>query len=216
MARSFVLGIDCKLYYMPLQNRVPATPVPDQLMDYSAYLAGGRTDPSLIEFSGATVSSYCIVKTVQDATLNLTSTTADVTNRHSNGWRQMVSAIKEGSVDFSVLWEPDDKDFLGLMEIYLGQCPAAFAICDGPLDGFTITNGACQSGDTPAGASTCQVPYAPRCGECGVVTGLHGDFIITSFTRNEGLEEGVTADVTLELGQGLIYPEWLYINPIIT
>lgn len=198
--RSFVLGIDCMVFFMPAENRVidpddSANNVPQQLM----YDNSGTWT-----YNSAFESSYLLLKTVQDVTLSLTASTADVTNRNSNGWRQMVSALKEGSVDFSVLWQPDDSLFDDLLAAYLDQCPVAFAILDGPIGGFNAT---CTP-DTTGGN---QDPYSPRCKSCGKVTGLHADFVITSFTRNEALEEGVTADVTIEPAVGMIYPEWLEI-----
>lgn len=200
MARTFVLGIDCILYFMPEVNRVTTGDAAD--LRPKQLMSGGTYDTSA-------VSSYCVVKTTQDVTLNLTSSTADVTSRHSNGWRQVVSALKEGSVDFTVLWQPDDPVFDGMMTAYLNQCPVAFIVADGPIEGFPLDCSAAgpilTGGDCGAG----QGYYSIRCGECGDVTGLHADFVITSFTRNEALEEGVTADVTIEPAVGMIYPEWL-------
>lgn len=201
MARSFVLGIDCKAYFMvpgervPYDSQSPDDARPKQLMTYPGGVPTYDTSAS---------SSYSLLKTVQDVTLNLGAATADVTSRNSNGWRQMVSTLKEGSVDFTVLWEPDDVLFEQLLNVYLEQCPAAFAILDGPIEGFAAD---CSSGVTGSEND----PYTTRCNECGIVTGLHADFVVTSFSRNETLEEGVTADVTLEPAEGQIYPEWLII-----
>lgn len=197
MSRTFVLGIDCKLYFQPQGARVTtgeATELrPQQLMDASGQVAN----------YAQYISSYNLIKTTQDVTLSLTSSTADVTSRHSNGWRQVVSALKEGSVDMSMLWQPDDTVvFKPLMDAYISQCPMAFAVLDGPIEGYNVT---CTADTTGANA----VPYSPRCDACGLVTGLHADFVITSFTRNEALEEGVTADITIEPAVGMIYPEWL-------
>ena len=180
MTRSFVLGIDCRLYMMPVATRDPTVPKPAQ--DYDTAVPPANS------------ADYTEVQTVQDVTLNLTTSTADLTNRKSNGWRQVVSALKEGSVDFSVLWQPDDTIFSDLLTLFLTQCPAAFLILDGPHTGFKL-NAPNQ--------------LLGRCGETGLVTGLHADFILSDFSRNESLEEGVTADVTIEPAVGLISPEWV-------
>ena len=177
MARSFVLGIDCDLYMQPASSR-KTTPPPE----------GDAYNP------GTQSSLFSLLETVTDVTLNLTSATADLTTRKSGGWRQMASTLKEGSVDFTVLWEPDDLDFSDLLDAFLNQCPRAFQVLDGPNTGMSTA-----------------VDAGNRCGESGVVTGLYGDFAVTSFSRNEALEEGVTADVTIELGQGIIVPYWLEI-----
>ena len=184
MSRSFVLGIDCRLY--KLTDRATNPPV-------TPYADGSSTTPP------STAGNYTLIETVQDVTLNLTTSTADLTNRKSNGWRQVVSALKEGSVDFSVLWQPDDPLFQALLNLFLTQCPDAFLILDGPNTGFKTT--------TPG-------EILGRCGETGDVTGLHADFILSDFSRNESLEEGVTADITIEPAVGLISPEWVQIVPV--
>jgi len=192
MTRPFVLGIDCRLYMMPVATRDPAAFKPEQ-WDGTPGTGPPLTNP----FKDIALSTMAEIKTVQDVTLNLTASTADVTSRNSNGWRQMVSVLKDGSVDFSVIWQPDDALFADLLQYFLDQCPGTFAILDGPIDGdFTGTP---EAGD------------AGRCGDTGLTTGLFADFIISDFTRNESLEEGLTADVSIQPALGVIFPEWIEI-----
>ncbi len=171
MTRPFVLGIDCRLYMQTVAQRTATPPV-------NPYVP-------------ANAANYTELTTVQDVTLNLTASTADLTSRNSNGWRQMVSVLKDGSADFSVLWQPDDPIFTDLLNFFLDQCPTAFLILDGPNTGISIAD-----------------PDL-RCGASGVVTGLHADFIVNDFTRNESLEEGLTADVSIQPALGVIFPEWV-------
>lgn len=178
MARSFVLGIDCILYMQTAAQRASTPPV-------NPYIP-------------ADAGNFTELETVQDVTLNLSASTADLTNRRSSGWRQMVSTLKEGSADFTVLWQPDDLVFEDLLNAYLAQCPRAFLILDGPNTGMSASDTDDEN----------------RCDESGKVTGLYGDFTVSSFSRSEALEEGVTADATIELGVGLIYPEWISLDEI--
>lgn len=172
MSRPFVLGIDCTISVQKAEDRATVPP---------------QTPPTVGPFP-----TFVEIGTAMDVTLNLTAATADVTTRAAGGWRQNVATLKEGTVDFTVLWEPDDEVFTELMNSYLDQCPLRYLVLDGPKDGFV------SSGDTHG-----------RCSEVGDVTGLLSDFMITSFSRNEALEEGVTADVTLEVSLGLQLPTWI-------
>lgn len=136
-------------------------------------------------------STFTEILTAMDVTLNLTAATADVTTRAAGGWRQNVATLKEASVDLTVLWEPDDTVFVELMNSYMDQCPLTYLVLDGPKGGWA------SAGDEG------------RCDQLGDVTGLMSDFMITSFTRSEALEEGVTADVTLEVSLGIVTPTWV-------
>ena len=191
MPRSFVLGIDCMFYIMPVANRVVDPDPANNIPRNPAQAAPGGTIP----YS----SSFNLMCEVREVTLNLTSDTADITTRCSNGWRQMVATLKDASVDFSMKWEPDNANFTEIMNLYDDQCPSAFAILDGPIDANFAIGG--------PGSSDVR-----RCGESGKVTGLVADFVVTNFTRNEALEEAVTADVTIQPAVGLMYPEWVEID----
>ena len=191
MSREIILGIDCQVLYMPTSKRVysPANLVkPYNNIDYSSTTRYVNGD-------------WVALTPVKDVTLNLTCSTADVTMRSSNGWRQMVPAIKEASVDFSMLWCPDNDTvhgdaFRDILQQFVDQCPVAFMFLDGMIDVANLTaNG--------------WMPTEGRCGQYGDISGLKADFAVTKFTRNESLEEGLMADITLEPTVGLIYPEWV-------
>lgn len=171
MARSFVVGLDCRLYVYTADRSI--------------------TPPTA--WNPANIANYTEVPTTRDVTLNLTTATADATNRGSVGWRQNVVVLHEGSVDTNILWLPDPPAtgadyFAAMINAYLDGCPMAALILDGPIAGLA-TGG--------------------RCNETGLVTGLHADFNVTDFTRNEGMEDVLTADVSLEIGLGAIVPEWI-------
>ncbi len=82
---------------------------------------------------------------VKDVTLNLEKGEADVTTRANQGWRAMVGTLKEGAVEFEMVWDTADAGFQAIKNAYFNNTPVALAILDGPggsgLDAdFSITN----------------------------------------------------------------------------
>jgi hypothetical protein len=70
---------------------------------------------------------------------------ADVTTRAAQGWRATIATLKEGSVEFEMIWDTEDAGFLALKNSYFNNQPIALAILDGEngsgLDAdFSITN----------------------------------------------------------------------------
>ena len=52
---------------------------------------------------------------VKDLTLNLEAGEADVTTRGNNGWRATVATLKDGSIEFEMVWDTADADFAKIM-----------------------------------------------------------------------------------------------------
>jgi hypothetical protein len=64
------------------------------------------------------------IKNVKDVTLNLEAGEADVTTRGNNGWRATVATLKDGSIEFEMVWDSaDDHGPLALQQILLAGCP---------------------------------------------------------------------------------------------
>ncbi len=59
------------------------------------------------------------VGNVRDVTLNLETATADATTRMNNGWRATVATLKDGSVEFEMLWDPTDGDFAAFFAVWM-------------------------------------------------------------------------------------------------
>ena len=121
------------------------------------------------------------VDLVKDVTLNLEKGEADVTTRANGGWRAYVGTLKDGSVEFEMLWDPADTAFAAIRDAYLDNTPVEMAVMDGEI----TENGS---------------------------EGLHAEFEVTQFNRNEPLEEGVTANVTLKPAHSENNPEWLTVS----
>jgi len=93
--------------------------------------------------AGSTATSE--LTNVKDVTLNLETGEADVTTRGNQGWRATVGTLKEGSVEFEMVWDSDDTGFTAIKNAYFNNTPIALAILDHEngegLDAdFSITN----------------------------------------------------------------------------
>lgn len=83
------------------------------------------------------------VKNVKDLTLNLESGEADVTTRSTQGWKATVGTLKDASLEFGILYDTEDADFLAFQAAYFGNTPLALFVTDGAGTGldadFAIT-----------------------------------------------------------------------------
>jgi len=86
---------------------------------------------------------------VKDVTLNLETGEADVTTRGNAGWRASVATLKDGSIEFEMVWDTEDAGFTAIKDAYFNNTAIAFAVMDGRLEtagsqglqaDFTITN----------------------------------------------------------------------------
>ena len=100
------------------------------------------------------------VTNVKDLTINLESGEADVTTRATEGWKAAVATLKEGSLEFGMLYDTADADFQAFQSAYFSNTPMALFVSDGNNNG------------------------------------LDADFVVTSFSRSEPLEEALTVSVT--------------------
>ena len=93
--------------------------------------------------AGATATTE--LSNVKDVTLNLETGEADVTTRGNQGWRATVATLKNGSVEFEMVWDTTDAGFTALQQAYFNNTAVALAILDREngegLDAdFSITN----------------------------------------------------------------------------
>lgn len=85
-----------------------------------------------------------LVENVKDVTLNMESGEADVTTRKADGWKAYVATLKEASLEFTILYDPEDDDYKAFNTAYMTNQPIAFFVTDGSGEGldadFSITN----------------------------------------------------------------------------
>lgn len=88
--------------------------------------------------TGATV-----VENVKDVTLSLESGEADVTTRKTGGWRASAATLKEASLEFNILYDTEDEDYIAFANAYFNNTPIALFVTDGDGSGldadFSIT-----------------------------------------------------------------------------
>ena len=117
---AYKLGMDCKLYY-------DSTP-----------LAGAPSTGTWTEMSNT-----------KDVTLNLETGEADITTRANSGWRATAATLKDGSIEFEMLWDPNDAGFAALQTAWANSAEIALAAMDGDIitsgsqglaSNFTVTN----------------------------------------------------------------------------
>ncbi len=70
---------------------------------------------------------------VKDLTLNLEAGEADVTTRGNNGWRATVATLKDGSIEFEMVWDTEDLDFAAIRDTFLSRGAMEFAVMDGGI-----------------------------------------------------------------------------------
>lgn len=75
-----------------------------------------------------------VIPNVRDLTLNLEKNEADVTTRGNDGWRGTVGVLKDGSVEFQMLWDSADADFIALRDAWLNDTDIVLAVLDGDKD----------------------------------------------------------------------------------
>lgn len=117
------LGMNCKFYFS------------DTLLD------GDLNTPSTVTWNE--------ISNVRDLTLNLETGEADVTTRANNGWRATAATLKDGSIEFEMLWESGDAGFDALKNAWANGTEIALAAMDGAVDtsgneglagNFSVTN----------------------------------------------------------------------------
>jgi len=74
------------------------------------------------------------VTNVKDLTLNLEAGEADVTTRGNAGWRATIAALRDGSIEFEMVWDTADAAFTALKDAFFGGATVEFAVMDGDIE----------------------------------------------------------------------------------
>lgn len=107
----------------------------------------------------------------KNVTLTLDKTLADVSTRATGGWKAEVAVLKSGTVDLVMVWDSADKGFANVQHAFLNDKHIYLGIMDG--NGATTTAG-----------------YRMQ--------GLYAPFTVSTFTRNESLEDALMVNVTFK------------------
>ncbi len=80
---------------------------------------------------------WTLLGNVKNVTLNLQKGEADVTTRANNGWKATAGTLKEGSIEFEMVWDTTDAGFTAIQQAYFNNSLIGMAAMDGPI----ATNG---------------------------------------------------------------------------
>ena len=70
---------------------------------------------------------------VKNVTLNLQKGEADVTTRANNGWKATAGTLKEGSIEFEMVWDTADAGFTAIKDAYFNNTTIGLAAMDGAV-----------------------------------------------------------------------------------
>ena len=68
------------------------------------------------------------IKNVRDVTLNLETGESDVTTRGNGGWRANIATLKSASLEFEMMWDTVDDDFIVIRDAFLANGAMEFAV----------------------------------------------------------------------------------------
>ncbi|TVQ64483.1 MAG: hypothetical protein EA379_01310 [Phycisphaerales bacterium] len=94
-----------------------------------------------------TANPWVELDNVRDVTLSLEAGEADVTTRANDGWRATLPGLRDGDLEFEMMWLPGDAGFEAIRNAFLSSGPIGLAAMDragssgeGPIATYSITN----------------------------------------------------------------------------
>ena len=91
-------------------------------------------DAKLYRNTGTYASpNWVEITNVKDLTLNNEKGEADVTTRANNGWRATIGTLKDGSIEFEMVWDTGDANFTAIQAAFFSNTPIEFAVMDGVI-----------------------------------------------------------------------------------
>ena len=73
------------------------------------------------------------ITNAKDVTLNLEAGEADAGRRGSGGWRETLMALKDGSVEFELVYDNADAEFTALKDAFFNGTTVELAVMDGDI-----------------------------------------------------------------------------------
>ena len=70
---------------------------------------------------------------VKNVTLNLQKGEADVTTRANSGWKATAATLKEGSIEFEMVWDTTDAGFTAIKTAWFNNTTIGIAAMDGAI-----------------------------------------------------------------------------------
>ncbi len=79
------------------------------------------------------VPAWNEVTNAKDVTLNLEAGEVDASRRGSGGWRETLTALKDGSVEFELVYDNADTEFTALKDAFFNGTTVELAVMDGEI-----------------------------------------------------------------------------------
>ena len=86
--------------------------------------------PIVADASGA---SWTEIDAAKEVTTSLEAGEADVTTRANTGWRSTMAALRDGTLEFEVLWDHEDANIQAFTDAFIGGTVIAVAAMDGDI-----------------------------------------------------------------------------------
>lgn len=77
--------------------------------------------------------TWVLVENIKDLTQNLERGEFDVTTRGGGGFVQRVPVLADGSIDFQMVYDPDDADVTQVQTDFFAKTVRQWAFMDGPI-----------------------------------------------------------------------------------
>ncbi len=75
-------------------------------------------------------ASWAELTNVRDNTLNMEKAEADVTTRGNDGWRAIIGALKEGALEFQMVWDTVEAGFEAIHDAFFNDTKIGLACMD--------------------------------------------------------------------------------------
>ncbi len=75
--------------------------------------------------------AWAAMGNTRDVTLSMEAGEADVTTRSNNGWRAIVATLKDASVEFEMVWDPEDAAFAAIQSAFMDNEIIGLQVLDG-------------------------------------------------------------------------------------
>lgn len=73
------------------------------------------------------------ITNAREVTLNLEAAEVDATRRGSGGWREILSGLKDASIEFELVYDPEDAHFQAIKDAYFQNDTLEIAALDAPV-----------------------------------------------------------------------------------
>jgi len=74
------------------------------------------------------------ITNVKDVTPVAGNGEADVTTRANHGWKASKATLKDGSVEFEMMWDTEDEGFAAIQSAFFGNENIDLAVMDGDIE----------------------------------------------------------------------------------